>query len=987
MPLDREQWRRAEKLFAEAADCDPAERERLLEREPDEEVRREVQSMLRHDAGSTDAIAGAIQEAAADATGGPPMRERIGPYKVLKLLGRGGMGAVYLAARDDDEFSKQVAIKVVPGGVESDELLSRFRGERQILASLEHPHIARLLDGGATEDGLPYLVMDYVDGVPVDVYCDRNRLSLDARLELFREICKAVQHAHRNLIVHRDIKPANILVTADGDPKLLDFGIAKLLEADPDPTAGSPPTATRLMTPEYASPEQIRGERVTTATDVYSLGLLLYELLTGRRPYALQKSGFDAMARAITGQEPERPSTAVVRDPVKTDPGGAEATVERIARQRSSLPDALRRRLAGDLDHILLMALRKEPARRYPTVEQLSEDIRRHLEGLPVEARPDTWGYRAKKYLRRHPWRSVAAALILLLITGSSLGFRFQARQIALERDRAQVEADTAKRVTDFMVELFEYSSPQEARGREIPVVEVLERGARRVQAELADDAEIQARLMTTIAEVYGNLHRYSDALPLAEAALERQRELHGAESAEAAAALGHVGALRMLLGEEDAAESLLVDSLEMRRRLLGPAHDEIVDGMNTLSMLRLRHARYEEAEELNRAAMAMATELHGEVDERVGTSANALGRVLHAMGEYEEAEAVFRKSLAVRREILGNDHPAVATVLHNLGELLTTLGRFKEGEEVKSEAVELMGRLHGKESVPYALALNNLAAQLKMMGQPERSEPLARESRQIVLDRLGEEHPLSLVGLNNLANVLHDLGELDEAEALHRESLELHRRLRGERHPLTAGAMNNLAALLNDKKEYDEAEVLYRKTIEVDIESVGPDHEYVAMGYSNVAILLRDRGRVEDREEAERLFRKATAMVRASLGDSHPKVAGNEVQYGLFLLQIGRLDDAEKHILGARRITERPDMEGHFLVGETSSILGEYYTVRGEHAKAEPLLLDGYKALHEELGPRSARTRRALARVVAFYEATGQPDKAEEFRALGPPR
>jgi serine/threonine protein kinase/Tfp pilus assembly protein PilF len=346
----------------------------------------------------------------------------IGPYRIIRRIGQGGMGAVYLAARDDDQFKKQVAIKLIKRGMDTDFVLRRFRNERQILASLDHPNVARLLDGGTTEDGRPYFVMEYIEGKPITEYADQKRLATVERLKLFGQVCAAVHYAHQNLVIHRDIKPSNILVTADGTPKLLDFGIAKLLNPElAAQTIEATALAVRLMTPEYASPEQVRGEQITTSSDVYSLGVLLYELLTGHRPYRISSRLPDEIARVVCEEQPQKPSTAVARAVTVEDTDGtmrATLTPESVSRTRDGQPDKLRRKLSGDIDNIVLMAMRKEPQRRYASVDQLSNDILRHLDGRPVIARKDTLAYRASKFIRRHKAGALAALLILITLIG-----------------------------------------------------------------------------------------------------------------------------------------------------------------------------------------------------------------------------------------------------------------------------------------------------------------------------------------------------------------------------------------------------------------------------------------------------------------------------------------------------------------------------------------------------------------------------------------
>ena len=428
MPPAGERWARVKELFEAAADLDPNARTALLEKEcgGDEALRSEIESLLKSDEQTDGFIEQPVfaipRDLFPDNVEEPVAGRHFGAYQVIREIGRGGLGAVYLAARADDEYRKQVAIKVIRRGLDTDDIIRRFRTERQILAQLDHPNIARLIDGGTTDDGLPYFVMEYVNGEPINAYCDANALATTERLTLFRKVCAAVTYAHQNLVIHRDLKPSNILVTQEGEPKLLDFGIAKLLSTGDELFTQTIP-ALRVMTPEYASPEQVKGEKITTTSDVYSLGGLLYELLTGQRPYRLKTRTPEEIARAITEQEPERPSTAVSPRP---DPISPQSAIRN--------PKLLR----GDLDNIVLMAMRKEPARRYASVGQFSEDIRRHLTGLPVVARKDTVRYRTEKFIRRHKVGVAAAALIALTLIGGLIATFWQARRATQQRDRAE---------------------------------------------------------------------------------------------------------------------------------------------------------------------------------------------------------------------------------------------------------------------------------------------------------------------------------------------------------------------------------------------------------------------------------------------------------------------------------------------------------------------------------------------------------------------
>ncbi|MGH2609391.1 MAG: serine/threonine-protein kinase, partial [Tepidiformaceae bacterium] len=508
--MDPDRVRRIQELFSQALEREPAERASFLAllRSQEPKLADEVESLLAADLevdsflerppGDVLAVLEKLQP-------GLKPGDRIDRYAILRLLGRGGMGRVYLAERADAQYEKQVAIKVVPPGLDTEEILKRFRRERQILANLEHPNIASLLDGGTTSDGRPYLVLEYVEGEPIHRYCDRGRVPIDGRLRLFRTVCAAVQYAHQNLVVHRDLKPSNILVTAAGVPKLLDFGIAKILESGDD--SGST-TATRTglrpMSPEYASPEQVRGGAITTATDVYSLGLVLYELLTGRRAQALESLSLAELERAVLEREPERPSIAVGRSQAHAR-SAARATAEAVAAARASSPEGLRRKLIGDLDTIVMNALQKEAERRYTSVEALSQDIQRHLDGFPVRAHPETLSYRTAKFVRRHTVGVAAGALLTLTLAAGMTGILWQARRAAQERDRARTEAQKAETIAGFLTDLFRASDPNAALGDTVSVQFILERGHSRISTTLKDQPEVRATMLTVLGSVYRN--------------------------------------------------------------------------------------------------------------------------------------------------------------------------------------------------------------------------------------------------------------------------------------------------------------------------------------------------------------------------------------------------------------------------------------------------------------------------------------------------
>jgi serine/threonine protein kinase len=554
-------WQDVKRKFLAALERPPEDRPAFLAEAcgGNEALRQEVESLLaahEHDDAFIDpprfgALSGLLRD---DLPEDALVDRRIGAYQLQRLIASGGMGSVYLAARADGQFQAQVAIKLIKREVVSREAIRRFLHERQTLANLKHPNIARLYDGGVSEEGLPYQAMEYVDGQPIDEYCDQHRLSTTARLRLFQAVCAAVHYAHQHLIVHRDLKPSNILVTADGVPKLLDFGIAKVLDAQRgNVQTALTVTVQRAMTPEYASPEQIRGEPITTATDVYSLGVILYELLTGHRPYRVKSLLLYELERAICEEAPDKPSAAIHRTiaaPTEDASDTLTITSAAVSQTRDGQPAKLHRRLVGDVDAIVLMALHKDPRRRYASTEQLSEDIRRHLDGLPVLARKDTAGYRAATFVRRHKRGVVAAGAIAVSLLAGIVGTSWAARVAIRARQRAEAEAENARvetrkaqRVTGFLQKVLTSADPSNL-GRNVSVLEVLDAAARNVAAEFGQDREVEAAIHSAIGMTYLSLGRFDDAESHARAALEIQSVIHGGDHADVALHLGNLAAV-----------------------------------------------------------------------------------------------------------------------------------------------------------------------------------------------------------------------------------------------------------------------------------------------------------------------------------------------------------------------------------------------------------------------------------------------------------
>lgn len=682
---------------------------------------------------------------------------RIGDYHVGDLLGEGGMGEVYLA--EDTNFGRRVAIKVMRRGFGVVGLRRHFGHEARILANLNHPNIARLYDGGAVADGTPYFIMEYVEGERLDAYCRARQLSVEDRLALFRKVCAAVSYAHQNLVVHRDLKPANIRVTSEGEPKLLDFGIAKLLDAEATTLSDATPTLTLpgVMTPEYASPEQLRGEVTTTASDVYSLGILLYELLCGQRPYQFKSRRPEEVARVVCETEPARISTAA------TGAGKTDTVYP-----QGLTPGRLRHRLTGDLDNIVAVALRKEPGRRYASVAQFSDDIRRHLEGLPVTARRDTFSYRAGKFVRRNRVVVAAAALVALALVGglaTTIHQRNQARQ-------AQGQAE---RLNGFLQTLLGSANPEIGPGRDLKVVQVLDQASRQLDQELGGEPTLLAQAHSTIGQAYRGLKEQEPAVRHLRAALEINRRLHGSESlvvAHTETLLGET--LNELSRQAAAAEPLLRHALTVVRPLPPAEQADLPVILGTLSSIVVLSDAKESAA-LTAEALTWVRQHQGEQSALFARGLAHLGGIHLNQGDYQGAEGFYRQALATDRQCRSLD-AVIASRLGGLGYALVLQGKCDEAEAVLIQAQDLTLRTTGKASLAYHQQLGLLALSHFLRRDYPKAETEMREALDFMGSLVPKDDEDRVGGTVILGTTLTRLGRATEGEPLLRESLELAR-------------------------------------------------------------------------------------------------------------------------------------------------------------------------------------------------------------------
>jgi len=812
--MDAGRWQRIKTLFDAAQARSPSERAAFL-REAcagDVALRKEVHSLLR--AHETAGPADRFLECMDAALHHRPSEEglmgkRIGPYELVEELGEGGMGRVFLARRADGQFDQQVALKLLGVGFSSPEAKERFLAERQILATLNHPHIARLLDGGVTENGQPYFVMEAVDGQPLDRYADASELSIEERLELFLDVCDAMQSAHQKLVVHRDLKPSNILATDEGRVKLLDFGIAKLLDPELLLRQDAPRTRTGggPMTPEYASPEQVRGDTISTASDVYQLGVVLYELLTGRRPYSLDGRTPSEVERIVCEEEPPRPSTAIVQ--------GAADGEEKIPRCSETPPEELRRALVGDLDTIVMKTLRKEPDRRYDSVQQLAGDVRRFLAGRPVSAHCDTWAYRGRKFVRRHPWGVAAAAVILLLLVGygATLTWHSQRTQAAL--DRAQEEAQKSEQVTDFLVSMFERATPYQAAGPAaqfsdtLTTRELLDRGATRARRELSDQPEVQATLMRTLGRIYRQLGHHDEAEPLLEDALAVQREHLPSTHPDRAKSLHERARLLRYEGRMERAARLYRESLSIQRAHFGTEHPAIADNIRELAIIAAREGRYSKADSLFREALAMRKSLHGPDHPDVATELHVLGLLYVLKEDLAEAEQLLRRSLTIRRTHADGGHPLLAETLDQLGQVLVKQGELDEAEPLLQKARAIRAELFPEVHPSRAAGLNNLGRLFREKDDYVAADEKHREAQAIYRQLYGPENLDLANTLFDRARAHHAMGKYAAADSLYKRALSMQRSLHGPEHPSAQRSREALVELYDAWDRSDKADSL----------------------------------------------------------------------------------------------------------------------------------------------------------------------------------
>ena len=803
--IDIERWRRASPHLDRVLDLPPPEREAFLStlRAESPQVADDVAALLAEHRLVT---AEGFLDNPAVARPEPALAGlTLGAYTLESPIGYGGMGSVWLASRSDGRFEGRAALKLLNAALVGRGVEERFRREGTILARLTHPHIARLIDAGVSATGQPYLVLEHIEGRHIDRYCDDERLGIDGRIRLFLDVQAAVAHAHASLIVHRDLKPSNVLVTGRGEVKLLDFGIAKLLEEGTGQVVLTKLTrdGEYALTPRYAAPEQVSGGPITTATDVYSLGVILFELLSGQHPTGSETQTPAEFVKTLAEVEPRRLSAAAAS-------GDSTQLAERAA-LRSTTPDRLLRQLRGDLETIVAKALKTDPAERYGSVAEFADDLRRYLDHQPITARADALGYRAAKFVARHRRAVAALSIGVALIVGL---VAFYTARLSAERDRAQAEAARASRVSELVIGLITSADPyadpgQSADARDPAAEDPLEIVVQRIDRELAGEPALQARMLTMIGRTYERRGQYAKALPLEERALEMSRAALGPEHPVLADSLNNLGVLHRALGNLERSEPLLRESLAMRRRVLGNEDQDVAVTLVELGRALVDTGRSNDAEPLFREALEIRRKVFGDEHRETATSKSDLGLLLLNRGDIEAAEPMLRENAETTARLLGPGHPNTAAARSSVALLLLAKGDFADAERTYREAAELYRRSPGEQSPPYAQALNNLAAAIELQGRHAEAQATYEACLRIAEALFDADHPRVLQYSVNLARVRVARGEGTAVEAPLRRILSARMKLYPEGDWRIAQARSLLAAALLAQKRYAEAEPL----------------------------------------------------------------------------------------------------------------------------------------------------------------------------------
>ena len=860
--MDEERWQEIEQIVDTALTKDKSQRKEYIHKacKGDKDLIKSVTQLLENieKSGETNYLEDPnvhqefrsdLAESVDQPTGKSLVGKQIDQYEINDLIGHGGMGSVYLAERTSGTYHQTVALKVMRRGMDTPANIARFKREQHILAKLNHPNIARLIDGGITDENLPYLVMEYVDGIPLYEYCNTHQLSINDRLELFQSVCHAVQHAHSNTVIHRDLKPSNILITKDGTVKVLDFGIAKLLEPEnPETTFFETRTGARMLTFVYAAPEQIEGETVTTATDSYTLGVVLYELLAGVHPFDLEDKNLTQIEQVIRNKVPTSPNNKFRQLPEKKQ--------RNIATERNTNPSVLADTLKGDLDAIVMKALRKEPDARYDTVEQFLKDLRRCKNDQPIVARKDTFRYKTSKFFKRHKaGLSVAAGFLILIASFAG----FYTWQITQERNRAQLEAEKAEEVTDFLVDILGTSNPyrsQDSVGLDITLGSILQQGSRRIDQELNDQPAVEAELKTVMGQVYFELGELGKADSLLTQSMAIHRNNTSGTPGDKAETLRMLAFLNQDEGNYKKAENLLQEAIETFKQTRdGPVNDDVAISLTRLGNLKwFNQGNFKAADSLLNKALVLEQEIHSDNHLHIANVNNDLAAMTHGRGLLTEAKPYYQAAIAEYRNLAGN-HANLAIILSNYSALLLDMGDYTEAKNIQQEALQMHRKQTGEESIDVALGIGRLGKIALNQGNYQKADSLLNLSLNKTKNIYGKSHPY-------IARLHLDLGRL----AMHRQKYQSagnlmqqahseYQKVYPKKHPRQSDPLLRLGLLHSNLDNLDEAKSYFTKSLDIRKASYPIESWHVAEAqafYGNYLL------RTEEYEKAEKMLAKS---------------------------------------------------------------------------------------------------------------------------------
>ncbi|HTM38592.1 MAG TPA: serine/threonine-protein kinase [Terriglobales bacterium] len=898
--------------------------------------------------------------------------QNVGSYRIISPIGQGGMGSVWLAERSDGRFERRVAIKFLHFSLAAAGTAERFKREGKILGQLAHPHIAELIDAGVTPRGDPYLVLEYVDGEKIDVYCDKHKLDLEARLQLFLNILSAVAQAHSNLIVHRDIKPSNVLARNDGQVKLLDFGIAKLLEYD---NGTGPETLLTVegggaLTPQFAAPEQITGGGVTTATDIYALGVLLYLLLVGQHPAGPDAHSPAGLFKAIVDIDPAKGSYVIAATDSRT-----------VAENRASTPEKLCRQLRGDLDTILAKALKKNPAERYGSVTALGDDLQRYLKHEPIRARPDSFTYRTAKFVRRNRGSLVTAGVVALVLIAAAVISIRQSIRASKEATAANREAAVAEAVNDFLqndllaqASAARQSAPGTNPDPDLKVRTALDRAAQRIEGKFVRQPAVEAAIRTTIGQTYQELGLYPEARKQLERALELQRRLLGEENPKTLHTKNLLGWTAKLQGKYPEAEALLTQTLTSRRRVLGPEHRDTLSSMNNLAVLYIEEGKYAQAEALDSQTLEIRRRVLGPDHPETLMSISNLAEAYSYEGKYAQAETLDNQALDVKRRVLGPEHPETLISIGDLADLYYQEGKYAQAEVLGNQVLEVRRRVLGPEHHQTLSSMILMAIVYHHEGKFAQAETLDNQVLEVQRRVLGPEHPDTLASMNNLAVIYSEDGKYAQAEVLDTEVLQARRRLLGAEHSSTVTSMNNLADDYAEEGKYAQAEALFNQALDTARRVEGPEHPDTLLYMSDFAGMYQRKGNYA---MAQEYTRQALAGRRHVLGSEDPDTMASAADLALAYVSQGKFALSEPLAREAMETGLRKEPDG-WQPFRAESLLGASLAGQKKYAEAEPLLLGGYHGMVARKGriglPDRYHLQLAHRWIVQLYKDWGKP-------------